>query len=207
MQMTDPAFAAFVRLLRQAVLPLEPDARVVDVLAAACDVQNLGKGDHLLRMGDVTGHIYFVVHGLLRYYHLDPASGEERTGQFFDETRVFTEAASFMAQVPATQSIQALEPAQVLRVPRDALYAAYAADHAVERFGRLMVEEALVGSQRRATNLLTLSPDERYRTFVAVRPEVARRVPQYLIASYLGITPEALSRIRGRLARKPTDRG
>ena len=81
--------------------------------------------------------------------------------------------------------------------------AAYDADHAVERFGRIMVEGALMGSQRRTAGLLSLSPDERYRRFVATRPEVARRVPQYLIASYLGITPEALSRIRGRLARRP----
>ena len=65
-----------------------------------------------------------------------------------------------------------------------------------------MVEAALVGSQRRSTSLLTLAPDERYRTFVNARPEVARRVPQYLIASYLGITPESLSRIRGRLVKK-----
>ncbi len=100
------------------------------------------------------------------------------------------------------QAVQAIGAARVLRLPREALLAAYGADHAVERFGRLMIEEALVGSQRRSANLLTLTPDERYRRFVETRPEVARRVPQYLIASYLGITPEALSRIRGRIARQ-----
>jgi CRP-like cAMP-binding protein len=151
----------------------------------------------------VAGHLFFVARGLLRYYYLDPESGQERTGQFFDEGRVFTDAASFLGRQPATQSIEALEPSEVLGLPRAAVYAAYERDHAVERFGRVMVEEALVGSQRRAANLLTLSPEERYRAFVQGRPEVARRVPQYLVASYLGITPEALSRIRGRLARRP----
>ena len=78
--------------------------------------------------------------------------------------------------------------------------AGYGADHAIERFGRLMLEEALIGSQRRASRLLTLQPEDRYRRFVETRPEVVRRVPQYLIASYLGLTPESLSRIRRRIA-------
>ncbi len=145
--------------------------------------------------------------GLLRYYFIDPVSGEERTGQFFDETRLFTDAASFLTQTPATQAIQALEDGIILRLPRAAVYAAYAKDHAFERFGRLMVEDALIGSQRRSTNLLRLGPDELYRTFMTTRPEVARRLPQYLIASYLGITPEALSRIRGRLAKRQKEGG
>jgi len=121
---------------------------------------------------------------------------------FFDEGLVFTDAAAFLEQRPATQSFEALETCEVLCVPRAALYAAYDSDHAIERFGRLMLEAALTGSQRRAGSLLTLNPEQLYRRFVETRPEVARRVPQYLIASYLGITPEALSRIRGRIAKR-----
>ena len=86
----------------------------------------------------------------------------------------------------------------------EALNAAYDADHALERFGRRLVEEAMSGSQRRTASFLQLSPEERYTRFVATRPEIFRRVPQFLTASYLGITPEALSRIRGR-RRKPGD--
>jgi CRP-like cAMP-binding protein len=65
------------------------------------------------------------------------------------------------------------------------------------------MEEGVAGSQRRTANLLQLKPDERYARFVASRPELARRVPQFLIASYLGITPEALSRIRRRRLQTP----
>lgn len=202
MPLTTPTFEAFHATVSSAVAPLKPHSVVLASLAKTSDLKAFSKGDHLLRAGDVATHLFFVSRGLLRYYFLDDATGEERTGQFFDEGQVFTDAASFLAQAPATQSINALEPGEVLRIPRAALYDAYAADHAMERFGRLMLENALVGSQRRAANLLRLSPDERYRTFVSTRPEVARRVPQYLIASYLGITPEGLSRIRGRLARQ-----
>lgn len=203
MRFTDPAFAAFSRLIVSSVAPLAPSEQTLNRVANACELQSLAKSEHLLRVGDIAGHIYFVSEGLLRYYFLDAGTGEERTGQFFDENQVFTDASSFLSQTPASQSVQALEPSEVICLPRASLYAAYAADHAMERFGRLMVEAALVGSQRRSTNLLTLAPDERYRAFVRTRPEVARRVPQYLIASYLGITPEGLSRIRGRLAKKP----
>lgn len=199
MDRTHPALAAFLVQIERAVAPL-PVA--VGPWADAAEVRVHDKGADLLRAGDVAGHLYFVHKGLLRYYFVDPDSGDERTGQFFDEGSVYTDVASFIARVPATQSVQALERSEILRLPRSAIYAAYDADRAFERFGRLMLEEALVGSQRRATNLLTLTPEERYRWFVAARPEVARRVPQYLIASYLGVTPEALSRIRGRAARK-----
>lgn len=196
-------FDRFAQVVARATEPLAPSEAVLARLAVASDLRRPGRGDHLLRAGEVAGHLFFVGAGLLRYYYLDGASGEERTGQFFDEGQVFTDAASFLGQIPATQSIEALEPCEVLRLPRAAVYAAYDRDHALERFGRVMVESALVGSQRRAGSLLRLAPEERYQAFVRARPEVARRVPQYLIASYLGITPEALSRIRGRLARRP----
>jgi CRP-like cAMP-binding protein len=207
MEAGDPIFAEFATALRWAVAPLQPAPGALDALAAASDLRALKKGEHLLRMGDVAGHLFFVGNGLLRYYHLDPATGTERTGQFFDHGQVVTDVESFLSGRPAKTSFQAIAPSQVLRLPRVAVLAAYDADHAIERYGRLMVQDALAGSQRRAERLLTLSPEEMYRTFVATRPEVARRVPQYLIASYLGITPEALSRIRGRAAGRPPREG
>ena len=198
------AFQAFAIGLCAVVKPLEPSTEVMARMAAACDVQMLEKGDHLLRLGDVAGHIYFVHRGLLRYYFLDAATGAECTGQFFDEGQVVTDVDSFLTGRPARASFAAIERSEVLRLPRAAITDGYDRDHAIERYGRLMVQQALTGSQLRAERLLTLSPEELYRTFVATRPEVARRVPQYLIASYLGITPEALSRIRGRAARPPS---
>jgi len=127
--------------------------------------------------------------------------GQERTGQFFDAGAVVTDAESFLTRAPAEQNFEALEATSLVVVPREVLNRGYDQDHAIERFGRLMLQEALIGAQRRAGRLLTLQPEERYRRFVTTRPEVARRVPQYLIASYLGLTPESLSRIRRRIAK------
>jgi CRP-like cAMP-binding protein len=197
-----PSFRDFAAAVSRAVKPLVPQATTIAQLETAAVLRRLDRGDHLLRVGDTAGELYFIVTGLVRYYYQDPVSGDERTGQFFDEGLVFTDAAAFLEQEPASQSFEALEPSVVFCVPRAALYAAYDRDHAVERFGRLMLEAALTGSQRRAGSLLTLTSEQLYRRFVETRPEVARRVPQYLIASYLGITPEALSRIRGRIAKR-----
>lgn len=193
------AVAAFAALLRAAVAPLAPAAAAMARLEAGLRHRAADKGDHLLRAPDVARDVFFVHRGLMRYYFQDPEDGTERTGQFFDAGLVVTDAESFLTGAPATQSFEALEPSSVVLLPRAVIEEGYAEDHAIERFGRLMLQQALIGSQRRAGRLLTLQPEERYRTFVRTRPEVARRVPQYLIASYLGLTPESLSRIRRRI--------
>jgi CRP-like cAMP-binding protein len=204
--MTDreAALAAFSHRLQSAVAPLVPDATALLRLQRGALHRIVEKGEHILRAGSVADEVFFVHQGLLRYYFNDPADGgQERTGQFFDQGLVATDAESYLLRIPATQNFEALEKSSIIALPRLVLNAGYDQDHAIERFGRLMVEEALIGSQRRATRLLILQPEERYRTFIESRPEVARRVPQYLIASYLGLTPESLSRIRRRIAGNP----
>jgi len=201
-QMTrEAALAAFSSRLQAAVSPLVPGADAMARLHRGARHRVLAKGEHILRAGNVADEVFFVHQGLLRYYFNDPNDdGQERTGQFFDEGIVVTDAESFLARLPATQNFEALEKCSIVVLPRTVLTTGYDEDHAIERFGRLMLQEALIGSQRRASRLLTLQPEDRYRRFVETRPEVARRVPQYLIASYLGLTPESLSRIRKRIA-------
>jgi len=201
--MTDraTAWAAFSDRLHKAVAPLVPGAAAFVRFQAGARHRIVNKGEHLLRAGTVADEVFFVHQGLLRYYFNDPADeGQERTGQFFDAGLIATDAESYLLRKPAEQNFEALETSSIIALPRAVLIAGYDQDHAIERFGRLMLEEALVGSQRRASRLLVLQPEERYRLFVQTRPEVARRVPQYLIASYLGLTPESLSRIRRRIA-------
>lgn len=203
MMTREAALAAFSDRLQSAVRPLTPRASALTRLHKGARHRVLKKGDHILRAGTVADEVFFVHKGLLRYYFNDPNDdGQERTGQFFDEGIVVTDAESFLAQIPAEQNFEALEASSIVVLPRNVLVAAYDEDHAVERFGRLMLQEALIGSQRRASRLLTLQPEDRYRRFIETRPEVARRVPQYLVASYLGLTPESLSRIRRRIAGK-----
>ena len=111
---------------------------------------------------------------------------------------VVADVAALTAGLPALQNIDALTDGAILVIPRNALLAAFDSDHAIERFGRRIIEQAMVGAQRRSAALLMSTPEQRYRQFLKSRPEVAAVVPQYVIASYLGITPESLSRIRAR---------
>jgi CRP-like cAMP-binding protein len=193
--------SGLVRLITHSAAPLHPDPGALARLLAAGREVEVARGKAILKAGDVADRLFFIERGLLRYYYLDAASGDERTGQFFDAGMVVTDAASFLTGAPATQTVEAIEPSTLYALPKEALLQAYDADHAIERFGRKMVEGGFLGSQRRAANLLNLSPHDRYRHFLETRPEIARRVPQYLVASFLGITPESLSRIRGRLVR------
>jgi len=204
---SDSPAGRFAELLRKQAHPVEPGAVALGRLIAATRLLSVSKGTTVLRSGDIAEHLFHIDRGLLRYYYIDEDSGDERTGQFFDEGATFTDAASFLTGAPATQSIAAIEDSMILLIPRTALLRAYDEDHATERFGRKLVEYGFLGSQRRTANLLNMSPDDRYRHYVETRPEIVRRVPQYLLASFLGITPESLSRIRGRLAKgkkKPT---
>lgn len=176
--------------------PRVPGAHALDALLGAVREQTFDKGRHLTRAGDPAEGLWFIRSGLVRYYFL--ADGVEHTGQFFDDGMFFADVFALTTGQPGLQNCDALQATEALMIPRAALFEAYEADHALERFGRRLIEEAMAGVQRRNAALLQLSAEARYARLVETRPDVARQVPLYVIASYLGITPEALSRIRRR---------
>lgn len=194
--MTPEQATDLVASINRLAAPLVPGEPALMRLLAATREQAVSKGAHLARAGEAAEHLFYVRSGVLRYYYL--ADGVEHTGQFFSEGMAVADVAALTSSVPAQQNIDALVAATVLALPRPALMAAYDADHALERFGRRSIELAMSGAQRRSAALLMFTPEQRYRQLIKARPEVAAVVPQYVIASYLGITPESLSRIRAR---------
>ncbi len=158
--------------------------------------RRLRKRELLLTEGDVCRTVAYIETGGLRYFY--NVQGEEYTGQFFFEREWYTDYDSFLDQAPARQCIEALEASQVWLLPRSDLYRLYEERPVFERFGRLMAEQAYRGSRARGAGLLNLTPQERYEQLVRNRPQLVQRVSQRLLASYLGIKPESLSRIRGR---------
>jgi CRP-like cAMP-binding protein len=176
--------------------PLQPEPKAHSVFLASLKEKRFQKNEHLMREGDAVNELYFIRSGLMRYYYM--GDGVEHTGQFLDQGMFFTDILAVFNRVPALLNIDALDVCDITIIPVNVLFDAYDADHAYERFGRRLMEQSMMGSQRRTSNLLKYSPEERYAQFVVARPEVAERIPQYMIASYLGITPEALSRIRRR---------
>ena len=185
---------AALRTLLQALIPLtEADYAA---FATALQPLTLAKKQFLLREGEVCRQVAFVERGGLRYFYT--VEGEERTGQFFFEGSWYADYDSFLDQKPARQSIEAIEPTRLWLLARADLYRLYEERPVFERFGRLMAEQAYRGSKARSAGLLNQTPTERYEQLVRERPELVQRVSQRLIATYLGIKPESLSRIRGR---------
>jgi CRP-like cAMP-binding protein len=160
-------------------------------------VKKLKRRELFFREGEVCKQVAFINIGCLRYYYV--VDGEERTGQFFFENSFYTDYESFLAQKPSTQNIEALEKTQLLLLNRTDLYTLYEQNPKFERFGRLMAENAYLGLRHRNTQLLNLSPEERYLELIRERPKVMERIPQHYIASYLGIQAPSLSRIRKRI--------
>jgi CRP-like cAMP-binding protein len=179
--------------------PLPCDPAVLANLMTRVRPRRVVRGELLCRQGEPAPSMFYVRSGLLRYFYL--GDDAEHTGQFFDAGMMVGDVFSMGGGETALQNIDVLEAGELLVVPIAALHAAYDRDHGLERFGRRLIEIGMIGSQRRTAALLQRSPEQRYDDFVSTRPEVARRVPLYLIASYLGITPEALSRIRRRRTR------
>lgn len=157
----------------------------------------LKKGEFLLRAGEVCNHVTFINKGLFRSYMI--IEGEEVTTNFAFEGNYVTEYVSFVTRQTSSEFIVAMEDAELIQLRYDDIQTAYAKAKVWERFGRLMAEYILTFVSTRNKALLFKSPEERYLALMKERPKVMERVPQQYIASYLGIQPESLSRIRKRL--------
>lgn len=157
------------------------------------------KGEHFLTEGEPSRYVAFIREGILRYYFIK--DGEERTGQFFFEGTWVADYFSFLTKRPSEMYIDVIEDADLLLLSYENMQTLYAEIPKIERFGRLIAEQIFIGSHLRTTSFLRESPQERYLRLINERPKVIERIPQYLIASYLGIKPESLSRIRKRIWR------
>jgi CRP/FNR family transcriptional regulator, anaerobic regulatory protein len=160
-------------------------------------LKKLKRKEFLCQEGQVCHSVAFINQGCLRYFYL--TDGEEKTGQFFFENAWYTDYESFLTGEPSKQNIQALEPSELLILSKTVLHELYETLPKFERFGRIMAENAYLGSRKNNVSYLTLSPEERYQQLIRERPKLLERVSLKYIASYLGIKPESLSRIRKRL--------
>lgn len=162
--------------------------------------QTFEKGAHLLRQGEVARACYFVVEGLVRQYEL--RDGEEKTTYFYTEEEAIVAFESGARQVPC-QFSWVCEEDTILVIGRlDRMEEAYAKNPKLEKMSGLFVGQNFGKYQDLISTLITLNPEQRYRYLMEKRPTLINRVAQYHLASYLGIKPETLSRIRRRIARR-----
>ena len=122
--------------------------------------------------------------------------GEEITGGFFSEGSGYTDLDSFLSNSFSKQTAQAIEYSTLLFISKLDLEKLYHEVPKFERIARILTEEAFIDLRKKADNFILLDAKERYLDLLENRPEIIRRIPQHYIASYLGIKPQSLSRIR-----------
>jgi CRP-like cAMP-binding protein len=161
--------------------------------------KKLRKKQYLLQEGDVAKHVAFVEKGTLRSYTIDE-KGNEHVLQFAFEGWWISDQYSFLTGEPSRYNIDALEDAELLLLTKLTEEQMMDKIPKLEKFFRLLLEKNMIANQKRLIGTLSQSAEIRYQELISYCPNIPQRVPQHMIASYLGITPETLSRIRKQIA-------
>ena len=155
--------------------------------------RNYLKDQYLVQQGDVCKSVSFIISGCTKTFYMD-TEGQEHIVMFSIENWWTSDLGSFITQSPADYNVQCLENTQIFQFTYDILEELYIEIPKLERLFRKIVEPAFVASQKRIIRNFSLSAKERYLIFKETYPKIEQRVPQYMIASYLGITKEFLSK-------------
>jgi CRP/FNR family transcriptional regulator, anaerobic regulatory protein len=161
-------------------------------------IKKIAKNDFLLTKGKVCDFVAFINEGAFRsFYSVD---GQEYSKQFFFEENFCTDYGSFLTQKKSLSYLQAIEDSTVIIFDKKMVDEAYKVIPNFTSFGKTLAEGLYITVCDIKASFILNTPKERYENLVKDRPKVIQRVPQYMIASYLGVTPEALSRIRKRIS-------
>lgn len=174
-----------------------PDEALLEVIGKI-PIKAFAKGTALLTQGDVPKQCFFVFSGLIRQYTVDE-NGNETSVNFFTEQQTAAVFSAMQSDEPSMYSLECLEDSVLLAGSQNDEDGIIDQFPFLEKMLMAMMGDMMAESQASYAQALSESPEERYRTLLKTRPGLAGRVPQYQLASYLGITPESLSRIKRRL--------
>jgi CRP-like cAMP-binding protein len=163
-------------------------------------IRNLKNKQHLLEEGQVCSENYFLIKGCLRKY-VNTEGGEKQIFQFAIENWWMTDYTSLESGKPSECNIQAVEECVVACISNEHLENLYSEVPAMETYFRKILQRAYEASLSRIHVIFSFSGEQRYQRFTSAFPEFVQRIPQYMLASYLGFTPEFLSKLRAK--RKP----
>jgi CRP/FNR family transcriptional regulator, anaerobic regulatory protein len=171
-----------------------------DAFLTILEVKYFKKKEFLLQEGQICNKISFINNGCMRvFYNVD---GIENTIQFFFGDSWYTDYTSFLTGQPTVENMQALEPCEVVQFSKNNIYKLYDSYPVFDRVGRVMAENAFRSISQLNKMLTNEEPQERYLNLLKQRPELVEKIPQHYIASYLGLQPQSLSRIRKRIFQK-----
>lgn len=171
-----------------------------DIVTALFKEKTYKKGDFFLVEGQICKQVGFVTKGLMRYYINH--DGEEKTYAFSQENQYVCNYESFLPQNPSSKIIQALEDSDVFVISHSDLQLLYAKVREGERYGRIAIETVFLQILKDINSLYTETPEVRYERFLHNHPDLQQRISQYHIASFVGVKPQSLSRIRKRIFNK-----
>jgi CRP-like cAMP-binding protein len=169
------------------------------IVCSLAQVKKLRKRQYLLQEGEVSKTENYVLKGCLRTYEVND-KGQEHVSQFSVEDWWVGDLYSFLTGTPSTYNIDCIEDSELLQFSRAALDEMYERVPKMERFFRILIQNAYIASTKRVASSMSKPALDRYIDFLKSYPHIDQRVPNHQVASYLGITPESLSRIRKQYA-------
>jgi CRP-like cAMP-binding protein len=177
-------------------VPLSPHH--CEAIQKLFQMSSVKKGEYWLREGEVCRQLAFIDEGLLRFYMNE--EGQDITHFFAGAGNFVCDYESFLKHIPSRKNIQAMETTILWTISKQNLEIFYRKIEHGEKFGRLLMETELLNTIERFLEHYTFSPEQRYRNFLVQFAPLLERIPQYYIASYVGVQPQSLSRIRKRIA-------
>lgn len=191
----EPLLAYFDKLI-----PLNVEEK--ELVRAKFHPRLFRKRQYLLQEGDICTQLYFVVRGCVRLYKT-AEDGNIHILQFAAENNWVNDLGSFHQVIRSALNIDALEDTVVLQISHDNLISLYLQSPKFDRIFRVLLENSYIRLQQRLLQNISSTAEERYHTFLEIYPYLMNRLSQVQIASFLGITPEFLSRLRNRLSKMP----
>lgn len=189
-----PQFETYLQFIQE-ISPLSPES--IDAIVPYLSLRNFARKDYLVKQGNISNEMNFIISGSVREYFED-ANANEISTWFGFENSIAVSTYSFFSQKPSLTNIQALEDTDVIVLKHADLQQLFDRFHDIERQGRLLVEQYMVQIEEIKIILQTLTAKQRYEYLLQHRPEFIKRVPLKYLASFLGVTLETLSRVRGQ---------
>lgn len=186
-------FEDFKLYLRQRLPMLTTEQ--IELIRSVSVERKVRRKQRLLQAGEVCQQKIFVIRGLLRTYHVTE-EGHEYAMKFTAEEGFLTDPESYIHQTPSRFCMDALEPSDVLMWSHHDFESLRAAIPVLNAFAERMIAQSSIETQKRILLNISSTPEERYLNFMTTYPDIFRRVPLHMVASYLGVSRETLTRIR-----------
>lgn len=191
-------FDTFIKYLQDKITLSNQE---VELIRSVCILKKLHKRQYLLQKGDVWRYIAFVCSGFLKTFSVDD-KGQEHIMNFSPENYWIGDRESLTTGDPSRFNIDTIEDAEIILVTKENFASICQQIPQLNDLVNAILQKSFIVSQNRIQANISLSAEEKYQDFLAKYPAITNRVPQHMIASYIGITPETLTRIRSNFLKK-----